>query len=77
MSSFIGNNPSEYEGKYIEENAQLKDYLRWCIEIIENYPPAEPCHGGPCSPPATNCDGACMDAYYFSKTLKEIDKLIN
>jgi hypothetical protein len=42
MSSFIGNNPSEYEGKYIEENSLLKDYLRWCLDMLENRSEIDP-----------------------------------
>jgi hypothetical protein len=67
-------NPSSYEGRLIEENRQLKDHLYWCLEMLENFPMDIP-HSGPCSPPATPCDGACMDAYYFYQTLNEIRKI--
>ena len=75
MTTF-SKNPSEYEGELARENKILKDHLRWCIELLEVCP-MEPSHSGPCSPPATNCDGACMDAYYFHETIDEIRKVIN
>lgn len=67
-------NPSEYEGKLIAENRELRDHLRWCFELLENFP-MEKAHEGPCSP-ITPCDASCMDAYYFSERLKDIEKIL-
>ena len=72
----FSKNPSVYDGKLIEENNNLKKHLKWCIELLEHFP-METSHEGPCSPPATNCDGACSDAYYFHETLSNIKKIIN
>ncbi len=74
MSSF-SNNPSSYEGRILEENHNLKEALKWCLDAFEHYYP-EKDHGGPCSPPATPCDGLCMEAYYFYKDLDQIKLLI-
>ena len=75
-SNWSSRNPSEYDGKLLEENSTLKAHLRWCLELLENFP-MEPCHEGLCSPPATPCDGPCVDSHYFWKTINEIKKLVN
>lgn len=75
-SNWSSTNPSEYEGEILKETEVLKTYLQWCLDLLDEFP-MEPSHGGPCSPPATNCDGACADAYYFYETLEKIRNLIN
>lgn len=75
-TNMFNTNPSEYDGRIIEENTILKNHLRWCLKMLELIP-FENSHSGPCSPPATPCDGSCMDKYYFYEQLREIQNLIN
>jgi hypothetical protein len=68
-------NPSTYEGFFMNENQELKKHLKWCLDLLEEFP-MEPSHEGFCSP-ETNCDFSCSDAYYFQKRMEEIRKLVN
>lgn len=74
MSTF-NNNVSSYEGRILEENQELRDALKWCVKAFERYYP-EVGHVGSCSPPATPCDGMCMESYYFHQELERIEQLI-
>jgi hypothetical protein len=67
--------PSTYEGLIIEDNHQLRETLKKCIEMMEQYEPV-PGHAGGCSPPMTPCDGSCMDLFYFNEVLNEAESLI-
>jgi hypothetical protein len=69
-------NPSEYEGKLIGDNLELKNALIWCLDILDHCEPFKPSHEGPCSPMATPCDGECVGTYYFYKELDRIRSLI-
>ena len=67
---------SSTESWYIEENEKLREYLKWTLEMLEHYP-MEASHEGGCSPPMTPCDGGCAAAYYFHKTINEIEDMLN